>query len=27
VRDWWIYLDQWAQRLAAPVKITIEPVR
>ena len=27
VRDWWTYLDQWAQRLAAPIKITIEPVR
>jgi pectinesterase len=23
VRDWWSYLDQWAQRLASPVKITI----
>jgi hypothetical protein len=26
VRDWWTYLDQWAQRLAAPIKLTIEPM-
>ena len=24
VRDWWNYLDQFAQRLAAPIKTTIE---
>jgi pectinesterase len=24
VRDWWTYLDQWAQRLATPIKLTIE---
>lgn len=26
VREWWTYLDQWAQRLAAPIKLTIEPM-
>jgi len=27
VRDWWTYLDQWAQRLSAPIKLTLEPMR
>jgi pectinesterase len=22
-RDWWTYLDQWAQRLSTPVKVTV----
>ncbi len=26
VRDWWTYLDEWAQRLSAPVKTTIVSV-
>jgi pectinesterase len=26
VRDWWSYLDQWAQRMATPVKITVTPM-
>jgi len=24
VRDWWTYLDQWAQRLSTPIRLTIE---
>jgi pectinesterase len=24
VRDWWTYLDQWAARLSAPIKVSIE---
>jgi pectinesterase len=23
VRDWWMYLDQWAQRLSSPIKTTV----
>lgn len=25
VQDWWNYLDNWAQRLSTPLKVTIEP--
>jgi len=27
VRDWWAYLDQWAQRLSTPIKTTISPTK